>query len=114
MMSAGRCSVTSKGRIASCTGGAHRSSRAAMRRALQALAITAISLALNAVCAASLPMGVDDARHLLLRTSFSATAAEIKTYARLTREQAAERLLTTARVQPITAPPAWTGAPFKS
>src|SRR2546429_404737 len=95
MTSAGPCSVTSGGRIASSTGGALRNSKSFMRGVLQGL-IATISVGLNVAYAASTLMGVDDARHLLHRTSFAATAAEVNTYARLTREQAIERLLATA------------------
>ena len=38
------------------------------------------------------PMGTDEARHLLNRTSFAANIDDINAFARLTREQAADRL----------------------
>jgi len=50
------------------------------------------------------PMGTDDARHLLLRTSFAATPADVATYARLTREQAVDRLIASAQREPVTRP----------
>jgi uncharacterized protein (DUF1800 family) len=84
-----------------------------MRGVLQGLIATTLSVALNVAYAAS-PLGIDDARHLLNRTSFASTAPEINTYARFTREQALERLLATARPQALTAPPPWTSAPFQS
>ena len=51
------------------------------------------------------PMGSDDARHLLERTGFGAPPAEVAAYARLSREQAVERLLAEARTAPTVAPP---------
>jgi uncharacterized protein (DUF1800 family) len=59
-------------------------------------------------------LGVDDARHLLSRAGFGATPGEIETYSKLTREQAADRLLAGAsRSTPTsTPPPAWTAEPF--
>jgi uncharacterized protein (DUF1800 family) len=52
------------------------------------------------------PMGADEARHLLVRTGFGATPAEIADFARLSREQAVERLLNGAATQTRTPPPA--------
>lgn len=57
-------------------------------------------------------IGADGARHLLNRTGFSASHAEVLVYARLTREQAAGRILQDARVVAQTAPPSWADAPF--
>ena len=57
--------------------------------------------------AASVPLGFDDTRHLLNRTGFSATPAEIDAYAGLTREQAVDRLLAGAGRPAATPPPAW-------
>ena len=59
--------------------------------------------------AASAPLGFDDARHLLNRTGFSATPDEIDAYAPLTREQAADRLLSGVGGPATTPPPAWAG-----
>jgi uncharacterized protein (DUF1800 family) len=59
-------------------------------------------------------LGADDARHLLSRTSFTAGAADVAAYARLTREEAAARLLTSARTQAATPPPRWVAEPFQS
>jgi len=53
------------------------------------------------------PLGVDDARHLLGRTSFGAVPRDVAEFARLTREQAVDRLLATQRSTPVAAPPAW-------
>ena len=69
------------------------------------------ALALPLTAAATLahaatPMGLDDARHLLARTGFGPTAAEIATFARLDRESAVARVLATTRTTALTAPPA--------
>ncbi len=52
-------------------------------------------------------MGFDDARHLLARTSFGATPAEIQALASLDYAVAVERLLVKTHPQPLTAAPAW-------
>jgi uncharacterized protein (DUF1800 family) len=64
--------------------------------------------------AANGPLGFDDARHLFNRTSFAAGPADIEAFAGLTREQAADRLLSWAGKAAVTSPPAWTGRPFES
>src|SRR5262245_5586304 len=64
-------------------------------------------LGCSSALAAGAPVGVDAARHLLNRTGFSATPAEIDAYAVLTREQAVERLLAGAGRPAATPPPAW-------
>src|SRR5262245_57566597 len=56
----------------------------------------------------------DDARHLLNRTGFAASPSEIAAFTGLTREQAADRLLSAAGRPPVTTPPAWTSQPFDS
>jgi uncharacterized protein (DUF1800 family) len=57
-------------------------------------------------CAAG-PMGFDEARHLLNRTSFSANADDIDAFAKLTRAQAVDQLLAWT-AHKVTAPaPAW-------
>ena len=75
-------------------------------------ALFLLSLALPVAASAAM-LGVDDARHLLSRTGFGATPAEIETYSRLTREQAADRLLAGAARSPATPPPAWTAEAFQ-
>jgi uncharacterized protein (DUF1800 family) len=50
-----------------------------------------------------------DARHLLNRTGFGATDAEIRGYVGLTREQAVDRMLGKARSEAATPPPASLG-----
>lgn len=52
------------------------------------------------------PIGEDGARHLLARTGFGPTAAEIRAWAQLDRRTAIDRVLATARTSPLTAPPA--------
>src|SRR5512145_2800527 len=64
--------------------------------------------------AASAPLGFDDARHLLNRTGFAAIPAEIEAFARLTRDEAVDRLLAQAGRSAVTPPPPWTGAAFES
>jgi uncharacterized protein (DUF1800 family) len=59
---------------------------------------------------ASAPLSYDDARHLLNRTGFGATDAEIRRYVGMTREEAAKTLLAETRTQAATPPPAWTAA----
>ncbi len=59
------------------------------------------------VHAASQPLGFEDARHLLNRTSFAANADDIETFAKLTREQAADRLLGWTAQPMMTRAPLW-------
>ena len=60
------------------------------------------------------PLGFDDARHLLNRTSFAASPADIEAFAGLTREQAVDRLLSWTGKPAVTPPPAWADEPFES
>jgi uncharacterized protein (DUF1800 family) len=57
---------------------------------------------------AATPMGYDDARHLLARTGFGPTDAEIRNIAALPRIEAVEAILGNARTVATTTPPAWT------
>jgi uncharacterized protein (DUF1800 family) len=57
--------------------------------------------------AATAPMGYDDARHLLARTGFGPTDAEVRTLAAMPRSDAVARLLREARTTPVTPPPAF-------
>lgn len=66
------------------------------------------------VYAAGTPLGFDNARHLLNRTSFAAGPNDIDTFARLDREQAADRLLAWTGKPAGTAPPGWANEPFES
>jgi len=63
---------------------------------------------------AAAPLGFDDARHLLNRTSFAAGPADIEAFAALTREQAADRLLGWTGKPAVTPAPRWTGERFES
>ena len=78
----------------------------------RAFVLLAAVLAVAPAPAATL--GFDDARHLLIRTSFAANPADIEAFARLTREQAANRLLGWAGKPAVTPPPAWAAEPFES
>jgi uncharacterized protein (DUF1800 family) len=60
------------------------------------------------------PLGFDDARHLLSRTTFAASPEDIAAFGRLTRQQAADRLLSAAGKKAVTPPPAWMEEPFQS
>jgi uncharacterized protein (DUF1800 family) len=73
-------------------------------------------LAADALLAASAtaPLGFDDARHLLNRTSFAASPEDIAAFGRLTRRQAVDRLLASAPDVAATPPPAWVNEPFQS
>ena len=51
-------------------------------------------------------LGYDDARHLLARTGFDPTDAEVRAYATLTRAAAVGKLLRETRAIALTAPPA--------
>ena len=71
--------------------------------------VAALSAAFVALPAfASTPLDYDDARHLLNRTGFGATDAEIRRMIGMTREEAARTLLAATRTSAVTAPPAWT------
>ena len=63
---------------------------------------------------AAAPLGFDDARHLLNRTSLAAAPEDIAAFGRLTRQQAVDRLLAAAPGGAITPPPAWVDEPFQS
>ncbi|MBI3371401.1 MAG: DUF1800 domain-containing protein [Betaproteobacteria bacterium] len=52
-------------------------------------------------------IGADDARHLLNRTGFGARLEEIEACAKLSREEALERLLAGTRISPNTPAPEW-------
>jgi uncharacterized protein (DUF1800 family) len=75
------------------------------------LASLALLATLTPPAGASAPLSYDDARHLLNRTGFGATDAEIRRYVGMTREDAARRLLAETRAQAATAAPMWTSAP---
>jgi uncharacterized protein (DUF1800 family) len=54
----------------------------------------------------------EEARHLLNRTGFGASDADIRAYARLTRIEAVDKLLAETKREPTLAPPAFVDAPF--
>lgn len=68
----------------------------------------ALCVAPPAVAADANRLGYDDARHLLSRTGFGATEADIERYARMSRVEAASALLGGARTTASTSPPGWT------
>ena len=57
--------------------------------------------------ASSAPMGFEEARHLLVRTGFGPTEAEIRAYAVLTREQGVHLVLRDVRTEAVIPPPAF-------
>ena len=79
-----------------------------MQRLLAALVLM-VSGAVQVALA--VPLGFDDARHLLMRTSYAASLSDIEGFSRLTREQAVERLLSWSEKPLITPPPAWVREP---
>lgn len=78
-------------------------------RTLQVLAL-GYAAALAWPVQASAPLSYDDARHLLNRTGFGATDAEIRRFTGMTRESAALRLLAETHQTTDTPPPPWTSA----
>ena len=65
-----------------------------------------LAATLVAASARAASMGADDARHLLARTGFGASAADIQRFATLDRAQAVDRILAAARTQATLPPPA--------
>ncbi len=57
-------------------------------------------------------MGVADAQHLLLRTGFAPTEAEVQAFARLSRAQAVDRLLAETQAEARTEAPDWVNLPL--
>lgn len=82
-----------------------------MHRAI-VLVITMLSLAPLSGQAAG--MGYDDARHLLMRSGFAPSQAEVQSYAALSRSQAVDRLLAATRPRAQTPVPSWVNEPFVS
>jgi uncharacterized protein (DUF1800 family) len=74
---------------------------------LHSLLLSVTVLAAGTAMAQSREIGPDSARHLLNRTGFAASPAEIEQFARLSRAEAADRLLRAARREAVTSPPAW-------
>src|SRR5262245_31090377 len=109
-MSADSCAATSPTTAATCIATVSRRSadsrRRAAARAISVRCLSALVLAAPlAVQAAG--MGADDARHLLNRTGFGAQPREIADCARLSREQAVDRLLGATVAAATTPPPEW-------
>jgi uncharacterized protein (DUF1800 family) len=77
---------------------------------MRRLSVIALSLAAAVAlpASASAPLSYDEARHLLNRTGFGATDAEIRRFTGMSREDAARRLLAETRTTAVTPPPAWT------
>ena len=74
----------------------------------QIVRLLALVLLLPAALAlAASPMGFDEARHLLNRTSFSANPADINAFAKLTRAQAVDQLLAWTAHKVDTRAPDW-------
>jgi uncharacterized protein (DUF1800 family) len=67
-----------------------------------------LTLVAGPATSAAAPMGFDEARHLLVRTGFGPTDAEVRAFAGLSREQAVTQLLRDARASAVTAAPDWT------
>src|SRR5574337_269172 len=78
-------------------------------RHLPVLALSVCAFAADAAAASVL--SYDDSRHLLNRTGFGATDAEIRRFAGLTRDEAARTLINGTRTTAVTAPPSWTRDP---
>jgi uncharacterized protein (DUF1800 family) len=78
--------------------------------AVVAWALIVANVKAQNVAVANAPMGVEEARHLLGRTSFAAQPSEIADYAKLTRAQGVDRLLAETRKQASFPAPEWTNA----
>jgi uncharacterized protein (DUF1800 family) len=70
-------------------------------------------LAAASLGAAAEPIGYDGARHLLNRTGFGATDAEVWKYAPLDRAAAVDRILADARREATVKPPEFVDEPFQ-
>jgi len=81
-----------------------------MNRCLRTLLLATAIAAAPLGQAAAVPMGYDDARHLLARTGFGPVDAEIRTYAALSRSEAVARLLRESRTVASTPSPAFVSA----
>ncbi len=75
--------------------------------------VAAIAFLLFAGTACAGPIGYEGARHLLNRTGFGATDAEVREYAPLERGQAVDRILAATRREASLQPPAFVDAPFE-
>jgi len=75
------------------------------------IVLAAVTLFIAAAAQAA-AIGYEGARHLLNRTGFGATDAEISAYASLDRAAAVDRILQGARREAATPPPAFIDEPF--
>ena len=78
--------------------------RTAGRLGQVAMVVIGMLLAIAANAQPSVPMGPEEARHLLLRTSFHAAPGEVRALAGLTRSEAVEWLLDGVKTAPGTQP----------
>ena len=69
--------------------------------------VAATMLLAPVLALAAAPMGFEEARHLLNRTSFAADIDDINAFSRLTREQAVDRLLAWSGGRVATPAPGW-------
>jgi len=76
-------------------------------RCLRTFALSPLLACATLAHAAGAPMGYDDARHLLARTGFGPTAAEVDVYAAMPRSDAVARLLRETRTSATTPAPAF-------
>ena len=74
--------------------------------------LAAVVTACVALAAQAGPIGVEGARHLLQRTGFGPTEAELREFAPLGREEAVDKLLAEARRESALKPPAFVDAPI--
>jgi uncharacterized protein (DUF1800 family) len=74
--------------------------------------LVVLAVALSSPLVDAKPLGFDGARHLLSRTGFGASEAEIEAYAKLSREQAVSKLLDGAVTVAVTAAPAFVDDPI--
>ena len=74
-------------------------------------AFTMLVLAVPVQAATETALGLDDARHLLNRTGFAASQADIAAFAKLTRAGAADKLLKAVQTVATQNPPAWVNEP---
>ncbi len=74
--------------------------------------LAALAISLAALCVRAEPIGYDGARHLLSRTGFGATEAEIAEFAPLERGPAVDRILAGARNESSVKPPAFVDESF--
>ncbi len=79
---------------------------------LRLMALFGILVLVGIGAAQAQGIGVDGARHLLNRTGFAASEAEIQSFSGLTREQAADRILNGALTAALTPPPRWIDEPI--